>query len=215
MAVSAEEAAAARSLLGATQVHMVPNGVDTSYFAPASGRRDPGKVLFTGRMSYSPNAEAAVQFAKRVLPLVLREVPHARFHVVGDAPSVEVEALGETVAIHGRVGDIRMHQRTAEVVVVPVRSGGGTRLKLLEAAACGNAVVTTPLGVEGLTFEPGRDLLVAETDVDFAAAVVDLLRDPDRRAALGVRARAAACRYEWKGIGEAFLQVIEAIARHG
>ena len=215
IAVSDEDAAAAHQLLGATQVHVVPNGVDTSYFAPDGSRRDPGKVLFTGRMSYPPNAEAAVHFARQVLPLVQREVPHARFHVVGDSPPGEVEALGETVAIHGRVGDMLMHQRTAEVVVVPVRSGGGTRLKLLEAAACGNAVVSTPLGAEGLTFEPGRDLLVADTDADFAAAVVELLRDPDHRAALGVRARAAACRYDWRAIGETFLHVIEATAGPG
>ena len=144
-----------------------------------------------------------------------REVPYASFQVVGAGPPAEVEALAsDAVFVHGRVDDVRVHQRTAEVVKVPVLSGGGTRLKLLEAAACGNAVVSTPLGVEGLMFEPGRDLLVAETDAEFATAVVDLLSDPDRRAALGVRARAAAIRYDWKAIGEAFRQVIEAAAEH-
>lgn len=214
--VSTGDAEAARRLLDAADVHVVPNGVDTSYFTPAAGPREPGAVLFTGRMSYAPNVEAVLHFATRVLPLIRREIPRARLHVVGDGPPAEVEALAsEAVVVHGRVDDVRVHQRTAEVVVVPVVSGGGTRLKVLEAAASGNAVVTTPLGVEGLAFQPGRDLRVAASDSDFAAAVVALLRDEAERRALGSRARAVACGYDWAGIGESFRGVVEGAARHG
>ncbi len=205
LAVSEEDAAAARVLLGAETVHVVPNGVDTSYFAPSPGPAERGALLFTGRMSYAPNADAALYFARDVLPLVQRECPDVRFHIVGAAPPAQVTALGSaSVIVHGRVDDVRPHFRSAEVVVVPVRAGGGTRLKLLEAAASAKAIVTTPLGAEGLAFEDGHDLLVADSAPAFAATVVTLLRDPTRREALGASARAAVGPYDWTAVGENF-----------
>jgi glycosyltransferase involved in cell wall biosynthesis len=213
LTVSENDAAAATALLGAARVHVVPNGVDTSYFTPSPRDPDPGALLFTGRMSYEPNADAVCFFATEVLPLIRREVPHARLHIVGAGPPPHVAALAsDSVIVHGRVDDIRPHQWMADVVVVPVRAGGGTRLKVLEAAACGKAIVTTPLGVEGLAFRAGRDLLVADPPADFAAAVVGLLRDPALRHALGAGARVAACQYEWGAIGESFRQLVEDIA---
>ena len=211
LTVSPEDAAAARTLLGAAWVHVVPNGVDTSYFTPVPDPRpEAGALLFTGRMSYEPNADAACYFAREVLPLVRHEVPHARFHVVGAGPPPGVAALAsEAIVIHGRVDDVRPYQWNAEVVVVPVREGGGTRLKVLEAAASGQAIVSTTLGVEGLPFRAGRDLLVADSAPDFAAAVVALLRAPGRRAELGARARAVACTYDWDPIGESFRRILE------
>ena len=156
-------------------------------------------------MSYAPNADAALYFARDVLPLVQRECPDVRFHIVGAAPPAQVTALGSaSVIVHGRVDDVRPHFKSAEVVVVPVRAGGGTRLKVLEAAASAKAIVTTPLGAEGLAFEDGRDLLVADSAPAFAAAVVTLLRDPTRREALGASARAAVGPYDWTAVGEIF-----------
>ena len=203
LTVSERDAADARTLLGATTVHVVPNGVDTAYFAPSAGSAEAGTLLFTGRMSYQPNADAAIDFARNVLPLVQRECPDVRFHIVGAAPPPEVTALGSAaVIVHGRVDDVRPHFRAAEVVVVPVRTGGGTRLKVLEAAASGKAIVSTSLGTQGLAFEDGRDLLVADSVPAFAAAVVTLLRDPARREVLGISARAAVRQYDWMAIGE-------------
>jgi glycosyltransferase involved in cell wall biosynthesis len=213
LTVSENDAVAARTILGAARVHVVPNGVDTSYFIPASREPEPGALLFTGRMNYAPNADAIGYFASEVLPLIRREAPHARLHIVGAGPPPRVAALAsESIVVHGRVDDIRPHQWNADVVIVPVRAGGGTRLEVLEAAACGKGIVSTPLGVEGLAFRAGRELLVAESPADFAAAVVGLLRDPVRRDDLGARAREAACRYEWSAIGESFRQIVEAIA---
>jgi glycosyltransferase involved in cell wall biosynthesis len=206
LAVSEQDAAAARTLLGATAVQVVPNGVDTSYYTPSREPPEPGTVLFTGRMSYAPNADAAIFFANEVLPLVQRDCPEARFHIVGAAPPPQVCALkSPSVVVHGRVDDVRPHFRNAEVVVVPVRAGGGTRLKVLEAAASAKAVVSTSLGVEGLAFEDGRDILVADSAAAFAAATLTLLRDPATRHVLGTGARAAAMRYDWSAIGERFL----------
>jgi polysaccharide biosynthesis protein PslH len=216
LAVSEKDAVAATTVLGATRVHVVPNGVDTSYFSPSSDEPESGALLFTGRMSYEPNVDAVCFFAAEVLPLIRRDAPHARLHIVGAGPPPRVAALAsDSVVVHGRVDDIRPHQWNAEVVVVPVRAGGGTRLKVLEAAACGKAIVSTPLGVEGLAFHAGDDLVVAEPPTDFAVAVVELLRNPARRDDLGARARAAARRYEWGAIGESFRQIVEDIAARG
>lgn len=209
LAVSAADAEAARSLLGASSVHLVPNGVDTSYFAPRATPTEEGSLLFTGRMNYPPNVEAACFFAEEILPLVREVVPHARFHIVGADPVPEVRALAsDAVVVHGRVPDVRPFLAASEVVVVPVRSGGGTRLKVLEAAASGKPIVSTRLGVEGLAFG-ADDLLLADDAPDFACAVVGLLGDPKARQAIGSRARLVAGRYQWSTIGEEFRRIIE------
>jgi polysaccharide biosynthesis protein PslH len=214
LAVSSEQAAAARDLLGLDRVEVVPNGVDTSFFTPSAALPDDGSLLFTGRMNYGPNADAVCYFASEILPLVRREIPHARLHVVGTDPPAQVRSLSsEAVMVHGRVSDVRMYQESAAVVVVPIRHGGGTRLKILEAAAAGKAIVSTPLGVEGLAFRPGRDLIVADSPSDFASAVIALVRDGGRRAALGTRARAVACDYDWSAIGKRFAHLLEGVRR--
>jgi sugar transferase (PEP-CTERM/EpsH1 system associated) len=228
LAVSEQDAAAARTMLGARRVHVVPNGVDTCYFSPSAGdvpagagthaqpfsATEPGAVVFTGRMSYEPNVDAACYFAEDVLPLVRSQVPHARFHIVGASPLPRVAALAsDAVVVHGRVDDVRPYLWRSEVAVVPVRVGGGTRLKVLEAAAAGKATVSTSLGVEGLPFRPGHDLLVADSTDSFADAVVTLLNDASLRAMHGERARSVALRYDWSAIGESFRAVLERLGQ--
>lgn len=209
-AVSEEDAATARDLLGANIVHLVPNGVDTSYFMPAAIATEPGTILFTGRMNYEPNIDAVHHFVDDILPRIRTEEPDATLHIVGASPAADVTALaGDGVVVHGRVDDVRPFHHRAEVVVVPIRAGGGTRLKVLEAAACGKAIVSTALGAEGLPLTDGRDLVIADTSGDFAAAVVALLRDPERRQELGVRARAAASAFDWTAIGDKCRTLIE------
>jgi polysaccharide biosynthesis protein PslH len=212
LAVSENDAAAARNLLGATDVHIVANGVDTTYFAPSSSQTERGALLFTGRMNYKPNADAVCYFAEEILPLVHRACPQARFHIVGATPPSRVSALvSDSVVVHGQVADIRPYFTAADAVVVPILEGGGTRLKLLEAAASGKAIVSTSLGVEGLAFAPGRDLLVADTPATFAAALVTVLGDDARRDALGSEARAKALQYDWTVIGEVLRDTVAAV----
>lgn len=214
LAVSDHDAATARDLLGASIVQLVPNGVDTSFFAPSTLACEPGMLLFTGRMSYGPNVDAVQHFASDILPRIRREVPAAVLHVVGAAPAPEVIALqGDDIVIHGRVDDVRPFQQRADVVVAPIRAGGGTRLKVLEAAASGKAIVTTALGAEGLPFRDGVEVLIAETSAEFAAAVVALLRDPERRQQLGASARAAARRFDWASIGATCRTFLERLVR--
>jgi glycosyltransferase involved in cell wall biosynthesis len=212
LAVSPLDAHAARVQLGASEVHVVPNGVDTAFFRQSETGVEPSSLVFTGRMSYPPNAEAAVSFARAILPGIRREVPDARLHIVGAAPLPEVTALASpSVVVHGQVDDVRPFLERAAVVVAPILSGGGTRVKVVEAAACGKAIVSTPLGIEGLDFKDGRDLLVADNPAAFAKAVILLLRDPARRAALGAAARQTATRYDWHAIGVQFRDVLERI----
>jgi sugar transferase (PEP-CTERM/EpsH1 system associated) len=210
LAVSEAEAEAARRLLGAADVRVVPNGVDTTRFRPAEGAGEDGYLLFTGTMDYAPNVAAAEHFVAQVWPLIRREVPGVTFHVVGARPTPAVLRLaGDGVEVHGQVPDMGPYFRQAAVVVVPLLHGGGTRLKILEAAASARAVVSTRLGAEGLDLADGRDLLLADAPADFARAVVGLLRDPFRRAEMGRQARIAAERYDWEGIGNTLLGIVE------
>jgi glycosyltransferase involved in cell wall biosynthesis len=212
LAVSDPEARAARRLLGVADVRVVPNGVDTAQLRPAPGPGEDGYLLFTGTMDYAPNVAAVEFFVRRVWPLVRRAVPAATFHVVGARPTPAVLRLaGDGVEIHGGVADMGPYFGRAAVVVVPLLQGGGTRLKILEAAASARAVVSTPLGAEGLDLTDGRELLLARGPEDFAAAVVGLLRDPGHRQELGRQARRAAERYDWDDIGEAFLGLVDRV----
>ena len=203
------DAARARDLLGVDHVEVIPNGVDTSYFRPNLEPPFPGTLLFSGKMDYSPNVQAAVRFARDILPLVRRRRPEMILHIVGLNPVPEVLALAAPdVVVHGAVPDMRPHYRRAEQVVVPLLHGGGTRLKILEAAASGKAIVTTSIGVEGLRFAPADDLVVADGPVEFAEAIVQLTTDPGRRSRLGAHARAAALAYDWGAIGNEFCKVL-------
>jgi glycosyltransferase involved in cell wall biosynthesis len=210
--VSELEETAARGLLGADRVEVVPNGVDTAAYIPTAAGSG-AEVLFVGRMDYAPNVDAVVHFAAEMWPAVRERVPGAVFHVVGTDPLPEIQAVAAAdIVVHGRVEDVRPHYERADLFVAPLRSGGGTRLKLLEAAACGKAIVTTSIGMEGLQLQPGRDVIVADRPAAFAAATADLLLDPDRRRALGRGARGAALAYDWDAIGARFLTALEGLA---
>jgi glycosyltransferase involved in cell wall biosynthesis len=212
LAVSEAEAAAARALLGARHVRILPNGVDTGFFTPSGDRTVEGSLLFTGLMNYPPNLEAVLFFCGDVLPMIARRWPRTTFHVVGNNPTDEVLALkSDRVVVHGWVRDTRPFFRDAESVVVPLLRGGGTRLKILEAAACGKPVVTTSLGVEGLDFRPGEDLLVADTAARFAESVLSLGADEGLRRRLGESARSVALGYDWRIIGERLGRIVDGL----
>ena len=154
-------------------------------------------------MDFRPNVDAVLWFVQRVLPRVRAELPGAHFVVVGQHPHRRLDPLREdpAVTLPGWVEDTRPYIARAAVYVAPLRVGGGTRLKLLEAMAMGKAVVATRLGAEGYPVTDGGELLLADTPADFAAAVVALLRAPERRAALGRVARAfVEQRYDWRVI---------------
>ena len=159
-------------------------------------------MVFSGTMDFRPNVDAALWFAQEVLPLIRQEEPDARFMVVGQKPHRRLDVLRgrSDVTLTGAVDDVRPYIAGAAVYVVPLRMGGGTRFKILEAAAMSRAVVSTSMGCDGFPVESGRELLIADTPRAFADAVVALLRDPVRRAELGAAARTFVQAYDWKNI---------------
>jgi sugar transferase (PEP-CTERM/EpsH1 system associated) len=192
----------ASELVG-TPIRVVPNGVDTEFFRPGTEDEDPRKLLFTGAMNYAPNADGVAHFCADILPIIRAVVPEVSLSVVGRDPPPRVQSLArEGVAITGTVPDVRPWMNRAAVFVVPLRVGGGTRLKILEAMASGRPVVSTSLGCEGLDVKDGHNILVADTPAAFAAAVVRCLRDPELRRTLGAHGRALVQeRYQWDAIG--------------
>ncbi len=194
---------------------VVPNGVDLERYAfrgePAEGK----KIFFVGDLSWPPNADAIAWFESEVWPGIAREHPDARVEILGrDAPASLLARAADNFRFLGEGGDTRPHWRDAAVAVVPLRAGGGTRLKILEAAACGVPVVSTPIGAEGLALRPGQEIYLAEDASGFAQAVGVLLAEPRRGAQI---ARAARSRveslYAWDAIGRRFSA--ELLARRG
>lgn len=207
LAVSDADAAALRKLVPGLDVAVVPNGVDTQVYRPDTPNPKPqiskDALVFTGTMDFRPNVDAVLWFARKVLSRVRAQVPEAHFLVVGQRPHRRLDELrgAPAVALTGWVEDARPYIAQAAVYVAPLRIGGGTRLKLLEAMSMGKPVVATRLGAEGYPVTDGRELLLADTPADFAAAVVALLRAPERRVELGRVARAfVEQQYDWRAI---------------
>ena len=167
----------------ACEITVVPTGVDTEQFqvAPPSSATPP-RIVFTGSMDWEPNIDAMEYFCAQVWPRILAEFPDAIFQIVGRSPSARVQRLASpSVQVTGTVPSVTDYLRDATVVVVPLRIGGGTRLKIYEAMAMGKALVSTSIGAEGLSFENGRDLLLADDVSSFAEAILLLLRDAQAR----------------------------------
>lgn len=191
---------------GQGNLMVMGNGVDTTYFAPSEAdsgatggepggvtpRPEPGRILFTGAMDYFPNEEGVAWFAKEVFPFVRKDHPHARFVIAGSNPTARVRALAriDGVDVTGFVPDMRAEQAKAHIVVVPLRIARGMQNKVLEAMSSGKAVVVGKAAMGGIHAEPGRDLFVAETPVEFRACLGRLLSDPALVDAMGKAARA-------------------------
>jgi glycosyltransferase involved in cell wall biosynthesis len=203
VAVSRADAAALELVGRPRRLVLVPNGVDTAALPRRRGDGDGRTVLFTGTMDYRPNVDAVVWFVARVWPLVLDRVPQARFRIVGRAPTRAVRALTRSrgVEVTGEVADVAPFFAEAAAYVAPLRIGGGSRLKLLEACAHGVPIVSTSLGAEGIDLTRGREALVVDAPGQFAEALVGLLRDRAGRRVLAEAGRALVeSRYDWRAI---------------
>jgi len=177
----------------------------------------PARLVLTGSMDWYPNEDAVECFIDEVLPVIRREMPEVGLTVVGQNPSSRLRAAGEKagVRITGTVEDVRPWVAEAAVFVVPLRVGGGTRLKIFEGLAMGKAVVSTTVGVEGLPLVDGTHFLRADTPADFARAVVSLLQDPHRRKALGAAGRRLVEeRYSWARVASEFEARCEQVLVH-
>jgi glycosyltransferase involved in cell wall biosynthesis len=197
------------------KVTTVPTGVDLDYYRPRPLAGGPA-LVFTGSMDWTPNEDAILYFSAEILPLVQKEVPGVVLSVVGREPSrkiLAVAAQNPAVRVTGAVDDIRPHVHAASVYVVPLRIGGGTRIKIFEAMAMGMPVVSTTIGAEGLPVEHTKNILLADTPADFAARVVELLQQPLARERIGRAARALVeSRYSWPAVTDVVEQTLERVA---
>lgn len=173
-------------------ITVVPNGVDSSYFAPSDAERDAGMVLFSGKMSYHANEAAAISLLHEVMPQVWRQWPAARVVIAGARPGPRILALGRDprVEVTGFVPDLRPYLARATVAVAPLLYGVGVQNKVLEAMACATPVVAARQATVALSARPGRDLLVADSPADFARLISAALEDAQWRGALGRAGRA-------------------------
>lgn len=180
---------------------VIPNGVDTEFFHPSAGPVEPGAILFFGAINYYPNTEALLFFLDEVFPHIKRQRPGARLWIVGQQPPAAIASrAAEDVIVTGLVADVRPYLERAAVVIAPLRIGGGTRLKIVEAMAMGKPIVATHLGAEGLEVNDGEDILLADTAEDFANQVTRVLGDAALAQRLGEAARRLAeSRYTWQG----------------
>lgn len=197
------------------RIRVVPNGVDRNDLDRPK-RPEPGRLIYPGSVTYAANLGAVQYFARDILPLVRAARPEAWLAVTGAVGDVDVAGLANMagVAFTGHLADVKHAVASSAVCVVPLRIGGGTRLKILEAMALGTPVVATSKGAEGLAVTPERDILIADRPNDFAAAVLRVLNDPALAARLGANGRSLVERlYTWDRIGAKLDAVLdEAVA---
>jgi glycosyltransferase involved in cell wall biosynthesis len=192
---------------------VIPTGVDVEYFQPMAVEEMANVLVFTGSMDWLPNEDAILYFVDAILPLIKQQCPDVSLEVVGRSPSRKLQALAErerSIRLTGWVQDIRPFVARGSICIVPLRIGGGTRLKIFEAMAMGKAVVSTSVGAEGLPVRTGENLLLADAPNDFSDCVVSLLRDVNERKRLAASARALVLeKYSWPRVAESFASTLQ------
>lgn len=213
LTVSEEDKASLRSQEPSpTNVECVPIGVDVDHSQPIA--RTPGSlnVLSIGTMYWPPNVDSMLYFSREILPLVRKQIPDCTLTIAGQRPVEAIQALGREpgIAVTGYVDDERSVARDCGAFIVPLRSGSGVRVKILNALAMGLPVVSTSIGAEGLDVQSGEHLLIADTSAEFAQAVVRLLREPELAERLGSNGRDLVCeKYSWNRVGERLLSLYD------
>lgn len=193
---------------------VIPNGVDTTLYQPDREVEEEATLIYTGSMDWFPNEDAAIYFIDDILPTIQKKRPNLKFYVVGQFPSERLKRYGNRpgVIITGRVDDVKPYIARATVYVVPLRIGGGTRLKILEALAMGKAVVSTSVGAEGLNLSAGDEIMIADESAKFADGVLQLMENGGMRRELGDNGRRRVeTEYDWRRIGEKLQRLYEAV----
>ncbi len=199
--------------ISACRVDVVDNGIDRAYFDGINGGGQANRILFLGALDWRPNLDALNLLLDRIFPDVLAREPTARLTVVGRHPPPALVQRVHTmpgVELHADVPDVRPFLRQSGVMAVPLRIGGGSRLKILEALACGLPVVSTTVGAEGLNLEPGRHYVCADDAPALASALVDAIRNPERIRAMASSGRQLVLdRYDWDVLADKLEKVWE------
>lgn len=213
---SEREAAHLQTMLKGPGVACLPNSIDPDFFARRSAEPATNELAFVGTTHVDANRDGLIYFMEQVFPLIEREVPDVHFSIVGGKPPLEIKAFGErpNVEVTGFVDDVRPYMARAKALVVPLRSGGGTRLKILEGLSFGVPTVSTSVGAEGINLTDGVDILIGDTPEQFAAQVVQLLKNE----ALGHRLANAGRRlveeqYSWQAVGRSLEHMLATAAR--
>jgi len=231
IAVSENDRALMMQWVDGDRVTVIPTGVDLAQYRPDPAESDPAEsdanasallVTFVGAMDWEPNVDGVEYFCGEVWPAIKAELPLARLRIVGRNPDRRVQkwassstdaSTNNSIEVTGRVPSVVEHLRESAVVIVPLRIGGGTRLKIYEAMATAKAVVSTTVGAEGLDVHHGRDIILADDAHSFAQAVIMMLRDPELRRRYETAAAETAARYDWPAIGERFSEILLSVAK--
>lgn len=216
---SEDDAAILTGRHGPLQTTIVANGFDPELFHPPgedAPPRSPARILYLGSMDYAPNVDGVVWFCEEILPRIRARRPDAVLDIVGGNPAPEVRALAsDAVVVHGRAETVLPALHRCALLAVPLRIGGGTRLKIAEALGAATPVVSTTIGAQGLGLRSGEHLLLADEPTGFADACVELLESPEHGGALAAKGRThALANFTWKVLGERLLGAWENARLH-
>jgi glycosyltransferase involved in cell wall biosynthesis len=211
-AVSAVDASIMRKLFGVERISEIPTGVNIEYFAPPPVTEHIADLVFVGSMDWLPNIDGVTWFVREVLPVIRSRRPETSLAIVGRMPPPKIVALAEqpNVTVSGTVPDVRPYLWGSSISIVPLRIGGGTRLKIYEAMAAKVPVVSTTIGAEGLHIHPPHDIRIADTPEDFAAHCLSLLKNPAARTEMAARAwRMVTENFSWEHVAQCFSDTLE------
>jgi glycosyltransferase involved in cell wall biosynthesis len=215
LVVSALDGARLQAACPRASTFVVANGVDVDYFRSATATAEPGHLIMVSGMNWFPNRDAALVMIEKIWPALSDALPHLRLTIVGASPPppvVDLAARDTRVTVTGFVDDVRPHMERAQVYLCPMRDGGGTRLKILDALAMGKAIVATTMALEGIDVEPEKEVLVADTPDQFVGQVGRLVRNADLCRRLSVAGRSFVERhFAWPVIGDQMEQAFRAI----
>ena len=214
VAVSAADASRMKEMFGVTGVSQIPTGVDPEYFAPPPAATPVADLIFIGSMDWIPNIDGVAYFVREILPLIRNNRPATTLAIVGRDPAPSIQALARQdprIRVTGTVPDVRPYLWGSAISIVPIRVGGGTRLKIYESMAASTAVVSTTIGAEGLEVRDPDNICIADTPGTFAARCVYLLENPARRAQQAAAARDLVVRrFSWDHVAACFEEILTA-----
>jgi glycosyltransferase involved in cell wall biosynthesis len=206
-----------QEIVPAANTVVVPNGVDCDYFASEGRPVRPGSLVFVGTMNWYPNVQAMVYFLREIWPGLKARVPAVTLDIAGSNPPESLVQMARSlpdVTVHGYLPDVRPLIDSAAIFVCPIRDGGGTKLKILDAFAMKKCVVAHPIACEGIEVTAGKDVVLASTPAEFILEIESLLGDAQRRSALAGAARSLVeTRYSYREIGARFNETLEQAAR--
>lgn len=213
LTVSEDDGVILKRLLPEIKIEIISNGVDTAYFCPTKGKTQKISLIFGGGMGWYPNRDAMLWFADEIWPLIKKEYPDIKITVIGRKPPDKLIKLSKddsNFIVTGYVDDVRPYFEEALIYVCPIRDGGGTRLKILDALSMGKPIVATTIAVEGIKVIPNKHVLIADAPEQFVAQIVKLIEDKDLREMLSVEGRKLVEEnYDWAIIGKKLNNIYE------